>query len=50
MLDRGFEPLSSARKAEMIGRTTPIEHMKIDERYALLNIPFADAEIRCSHA
>ena len=25
MLGRGFEPRSSARKAEMIGRTTPTE-------------------------
>src|SRR6056297_3116520 len=25
MLDQGFEPWSSARKAKMIGRTTPIE-------------------------
>ena len=27
MLRPGFEPESSARKAEMIGRTTPPEHM-----------------------
>ena len=26
MLPRGFEPLSGARKALMIGRTTPREH------------------------
>ena len=28
MLRPGFEPESSARKAEMIGRTTLSEHMK----------------------
>lgn len=28
MLRPGFEPESSARKAEMIGRTTPPEHVK----------------------
>ena len=27
MLRPGFEPESSARKAEMIGRTTPTEHI-----------------------
>ena len=27
MLRPGFEPESSARKAEMIGRTTPPEHI-----------------------
>ena len=29
MLRPGFEPESSARKAEMIGRTTPPEHMNL---------------------
>ena len=28
MLRSGFEPESPARKARMIGRTTPTEHMK----------------------
>ena len=37
MLRPGFEPESSARKAEMIGRTTPSEqkHMKIKLDYAM---------------
>ncbi len=30
MLDQGFEPWSSARKAKMIGRTTPIERSALD--------------------
>ena len=33
MLRPGFEPESSARKAEMIGRTTPTEHTYITNLY-----------------
>ena len=37
MLRPGFEPESSARKAEMIGRTTPSEHKipMIKQEYAM---------------
>ena len=35
MLRPGFEPESSARKAEMIGRTTPPEHIY---KYSLINM------------
>ena len=33
MLRPGFEPESSARKAEMIGRTTPPEHTNTNKVY-----------------
>ena len=37
MLRPGFEPESSARKAEMIGRTTPPEHMNTNKVQFTLN-------------
>ena len=35
MLGQGFEPWSSARKANMIGRTTPTERRISDEEWPL---------------
>ena len=39
MLRPGFEPESSARKAEMIGRTTPSEHKNEYNKTRLYNGP-----------
>ena len=45
MLGRGFEPRLSARKAEMIGRTTPTERSQFQRRMRLFAV-YSDCSIR----
>ena len=47
MLGQGFEPWSSARKANMIGRTTPTERRISDEEWPIdKSVFFGRAAVR----